>query len=278
MKLIKYQRIFTPQRLRALVGMAGVARNESIVAQHILELFYWAMLLIVFWLPIQWYLEIRNVLVPEISEVADWIVWSAFVIKSVSLFAIVKRKMHYLFTNWVTLVIIFLGCPLIWIYFPTLTNIRLLRLLLPVSIIVPWLPLGYNFLSRNKLGATLIIAVILTFLSGLLISTFDKGLKDPLNGIWWAWQTITSVSYGDVVPVTWEGKFVAILIMIMGGGLFSLLTANISAFLVKKNRNENIARIEKIINLLDELNKKVDFMESQIEQINTFKGKRMGDD
>ncbi|KZL21327.1 Cyclic nucleotide-gated potassium channel [Pseudovibrio axinellae] len=40
--------------------------------------------------------------------------------------------------------------------------------------------------------------------------------------LWWAFSTLTTVGYGDVVPVTALGKFVASIVMLMGYCLFAL--------------------------------------------------------
>ena len=71
--------------------------------------------------------------------------------------------------------------------------------------------------------------------SGILIASFDPGIQSAWDGIWWAWVTVTTVGYGDVVPVSGAGKFFASLLILLGVGLFSLLTANISAFLIGRD-------------------------------------------
>ncbi|MBI5045997.1 MAG: ion transporter [Candidatus Niyogibacteria bacterium] len=43
------------------------------------------------------------------------------------------------------------------------------------------------------------------------------------QGLWWAMVTITTVGYGDMVPVTILGKIIAVLTMICGLTLFALL-------------------------------------------------------
>ncbi len=38
----------------------------------------------------------------------------------------------------------------------------------------------------------------------------------PFDAIWWAFSTVTTVGFGDVVPVTTGGRLVAIALMVLG--------------------------------------------------------------
>jgi voltage-gated potassium channel len=252
------------KRIRAVFGVAGVSMNSPRRVRKWGNFFEWAMLIIVFWLPIQWYLEKRQILPAHLNVIADWMIWIAFVVETVTMVSMVKRKVRYLVTNWLNLVIIVVGFPLLWTYFPLLATVRITRVLFMISILVPWLPLARDFLSRNHLGATLLISVILTFLSGILISVFDSGIPNPLDGVWWAWETVTTVGYGDVVPTTVEGRILAIFVMVMGLGLFSLLTANFSAFLIGRNKREE-DRQDKLIDQIKELSEKIDKLEEKMD-------------
>jgi voltage-gated potassium channel len=49
---------------------------------------------------------------------------------------------------------------------------------------------------------------------GATIVTLDKAL-------WWSITTITTVGYGDLYPVTFEGRIIAVALMISGISLFS---------------------------------------------------------
>jgi voltage-gated potassium channel len=50
--------------------------------------------------------------------------------------------------------------------------------------------------------------------------------------LWWAVSTVTTVGYGDVVPTTAGGRFVATGLMIFGFASLSLLTGIVASLLV----------------------------------------------
>jgi voltage-gated potassium channel len=69
--------------------------------------------------------------------------------------------------------------------------------------------------------------------------------------------TATTVGYGDVVPVTAEGRGVAVALMLVGVALLSVVTANIAAFFVEESDaadrgelvevRERLERIERLL-------------------------------
>lgn len=61
--------------------------------------------------------------------------------------------------------------------------------------------------------------------AGVLFSVVEKGhALGPLDGIWWAVTTVTTVGYGDVVPHTWAGRVLGAAVMIVGVGFLLLMT------------------------------------------------------
>ena len=52
--------------------------------------------------------------------------------------------------------------------------------------------------------------------------------------LWWAVMTVTTVGYGDIVPTTTAGRFVASGLMIVGFASLSLLTGFVASMLVHR--------------------------------------------
>lgn len=53
-----------------------------------------------------------------------------------------------------------------------------------------------------------------------------------MDALWWGVVTLTTVGYGDVFPVTPEGRLAAGALMILGITLFAAITATITSRLV----------------------------------------------
>lgn len=52
-------------------------------------------------------------------------------------------------------------------------------------------------------------------------------ITDFGEAIWWSFVTVTTVGYGDLSPVTWQGRCIAIGLMITGVALIGIVTATL---------------------------------------------------
>ncbi|ARU58164.1 Kef-type K+ transport system NAD-binding protein [Oleiphilus messinensis] len=266
----------TPKQLQrhfpALIGLAGVSPTESAGAIKVARMLDGPMVIMAVWIIIEWYLEASGHLSTAVVHVTDWIIWTFFIFETTALTILVNDKKNYLVSNWVNLLIIFLGFPVIWVEFPSATMLRVLRLIVMFGFLVQISTTARRILSRNHLGTTLIVGFVVMVMSGFLIAGLDPAFSSPWEGIWWAWVTVTTVGYGDFVPVSTAGRLFGAFLILMGIGLFSLLTANFSAFFVSRDEAEMIRRENKILAKLDRLENKLEHLEEKIEEMRTVSG------
>ncbi|TAK62597.1 MAG: hypothetical protein EPO22_07380 [Dehalococcoidia bacterium] len=97
-------------------------------------------------------------------------------------------------------------------------------------------------LEERGLQYALATGAILFVAAAAAVTLFERGNGGNIDsfgdGIWWAAATVTTVGYGDRFPVTPEGRGIAVFLMLLGISLFSFTTANLSAFFVKPQNEE----------------------------------------
>ncbi len=101
--------------------------------------------------------------------------------------------------------------------------------------------------------------------SSILSVVEEKSFSDSL---WWALVTVTTVGYGDIVPTSIFGKWLAVLLMLIGIGTIGMLTSALTNFFVKDNQDNQI-QFEK---LQDELSRQRLLLEKQYEKIEELHG------
>jgi voltage-gated potassium channel len=85
--------------------------------------------------------------------------------------------------------------------------------------------------SFRKILIFMVFIMILVIMLGSLMYVVESGnhgfYSIPLS-IYWAVITITTVGYGDIVPVTDAGKFIATFIMLLGYSIIAIPTGIVS--------------------------------------------------
>ena len=91
------------------------------------------------------------------------------------------------------------------------------------------------------------------------------------DALWWAVVTVATVGYGDYYPVTVVGRIIAIIMMIMGVGIFALMVATFAKRRLQKAESKLGSVTKPDLNLLGQETKtaiktKVDGIETLTEE------------
>lgn len=91
-------------------------------------------------------------------------------------------------------------------------------------------------------GAAIVIAsasTAITVVAGILVTVVEHNTYPSIGtGLWWAAQTVTTVGYGDNVPTSAAGRLIAVLVMLLGIGFLTVVTAAITSTFVAHARRQ----------------------------------------
>jgi voltage-gated potassium channel len=91
---------------------------------------------------------------------------------------------------------------------------------------------------RSPLAKLILTIVILLALSSVLFYYIElRGQENRgfLEALWWSVVTISTVGYGDIVPLSTAGRILGVIVMLSGIGLVSTLTGNLASLLVEQH-------------------------------------------
>jgi voltage-gated potassium channel len=221
-------------RFSAVLGVAGVNPLEDYKARRVGRVFEVLVLMALLVVFAQVFMYYSGML--EESNWLTHLVWLVFFFElAVNLYN-VKNRWLYLRENWLNVVIVCLAFPLIEWGNDWALVIRSLRLVLFIRFFTSFARDFITILDRNRFGQVLIATAFIVLGAGSLFAYLeDRSLWD---GIWYALVTITTVGYGDVVPTSESGRSFGLVLMIFGVVFFSLVTANISAFLIGSDQQK----------------------------------------
>ncbi len=249
-------------------GLLGVAQNENLKARFVGRLFEGPMLLLAGWIVIEWYLRTTNTQYSH-SAISDWIIWGFFMAETLTLLWLVNDKSRYLKNNWVNVLIIVFSFPVIWQVIPQAAGFRVLRLVILLSLFFQVSKTIRKVLKRHNLGHILLASLVIILISGTVMSLIDPNINTPGDGIWWAWVTVSTVGYGDMVPVSTAGRLFGAVLILMGMGLFTLLTASFAAFFMAEDEKEIRQQQTDNIQKLSIIEKRLLLLEAKLDTLLT---------
>lgn len=209
-------------------------------------LLLWAILLSVLIVTLESVIDLKLTYVSGFV-IAEWVFTILFTIEYIARIIAAKKHWKYIFSFYgiidflsiipTYLSLFFVGAQ----YFLVVRSIRLLRVFRILKL-TKYLD-GANTIqdalsnSRHKiivfLGSVLTVTIIMgTFM--YIIEGPENGFDSIPKGIYWAIVTLTTVGYGDMVPLTAIGKAMASMLMIMGYGIIAVPTGIVTSEMINK--------------------------------------------
>lgn len=133
----------------------------------------------------------------------------------------------------------------------TVGVLRLIRLIKVTRYMRGFRTIGRVFKKRYQeiIASFLVICLLIIVASVIMYEVEHPAQPDAFTnlfeGIWFVMETVTSVGYGDIVPVTMAGKLCGMAIMLLSLGLVAIPGGIFSAGFVSEFQNANLRKIER---------------------------------
>lgn len=171
------------------------------------------------------------------AYVVNWLIWAVFAVELFVLtrLALPGRRRQWLRAAWLDVVIVIVAFPVL----PFLLNwgplARLLRLarVLRVAAAAAMLRRSFTAMGRvfayRKVGYVVCSALLLAVVCASVFAALET--ESEYNSVWWA-LALTTVGYGDYYPSTVGGQLLALLLIAIGIGTVTYVTASIISYVI----------------------------------------------
>lgn len=199
----------------------------------------------------------------------------------------VKDKGHYIWSHW-TLFLSFVPIYFLAIQFNLLDEmfvVKALNILKVLSLYFFARKFSQDVLryqKKTRLVYALALFLMVLTICSLVFFYAEHGVNPEVStfedSIWYVLQTITTVGYGDIIPITAVGKVTGIISMLSALVLTSIVTSVATFSLIEKFRKgaeevsqKNREKVEDVYNKLEEITHRLENME-QNEDLKDIKG------
>lgn len=178
----------------------------------------------------------------SLLEALEWAITGLFALEFTTRILAAHDRRRYLLGHWVDLVALA----------PPIRAARILRLLRLLRLVRSFAgiyraSMHLQGIARHRGFAWMIVAwlavmVICSIAMYAAEHGINKTIESPFDALWWGVVTISTVGYGDVYPITPEGRLAAMVLMLLGIGLFSAITATATSYMISISRPEDQSR------------------------------------
>lgn len=98
------------------------------------------------------------------------------------------------------------------------------------------------------------VTVAMAFAGALAFRLIEPGTTDSFSeALWWSLVTLTTVGYGDIVPTSSAGRWVASVLLISGVGVFGYVAGFLGNIMVDPEEDELLREVRALREELGEL-------------------------
>jgi len=181
-----------------------------------------------------------QVLAPLTTAEWDWVeaaillIWAAFIVDFVVRLTFHADKVKFLKSSVIEIIALLV---------PAFRFLRVLRIVTALGILT-------RVVQSLQARVNLYLAIVfpmLVFAGSLGVYEAERNavgsnIVEFSDALWWAAVTVFTVGYGDLYPVTLEGRFIAVLLMMGGVAMLSVLTANFASYFLRQARSGHQAK------------------------------------
>ena len=244
-------------RIKRIFGIAGVALDAPSKARIWGKRFNYGLIFVFALLAWRGYQSYYISEHDALTIMTNWLIWLYFLTELIVICYLVEDKKRYLFGNWANWIIIVFGFPLLLTHSAYVSTIRLIRPLLLMRFSKSLFESSIKILAKRHWYSTMGVLILLLFISAMTLSFIDPAFHRIGDGVWFAWETVTTVGYGDLVPSTTLGRLFTGFIILIGLILISMVIASFSMFIIdREDPQKKLESLEQELkNIITQLNR-----------------------
>lgn len=189
------------------------------------------------------------------------LVWALFLLHFIVGLIIASPRGQWFRKNW---------WQLIFVCVPALQPVRLLRL---VPVLAGHGQRRAAALLRGQIMAYVAFSIVLlVYLGAVMVLDAEENasgsnIRNIGDALWWAVVTVTTVGYGDFVPVTVQGRLVAAALMLSGVALIGAVTGTLASYLGDRARADDPTKLAATKAEVEELEQRVIELSDEVRRL-----------
>lgn len=222
-------------RIRVLLGVGGVPPNEHAAAYRWEHRLRWIMASVALLSVPGFYLD-ESALHPALRSYGrgiEVVILVAFSLELTWMLRQVEQRARYLRHNWLdVLIILCAAASMLGASFELVALGRLLRLALVGLLALRIAASIRGLFLRGRVRYLVLLSLVLMLVAGAGFYWLEPTINNFWDGLWLAFVTGATVGYGDMVPTTLPARLFAVVSVLVGFTLLSVMTAYVASVFV----------------------------------------------